>query len=205
MERNDVPERLHRDPRWPTRRSFLATAGVASAGVLAGCVGSGDGDDVPEPAAIEDGHSCWVCNMIVVNHPGPSGHAIYPDGSDVPGEQDGIVPYCSSSCAYEYYFEQKEAGVEPLVIYLTDYSTVDWEVYEEHGAQFITAHFGADAHTDSRDLDLVVDSDVLGAMGESLIGFSDSSEAEEFADQYGGDIYDHDSVTRELVESLGFV
>lgn len=190
------------DPRWTTRRSMLAGVGTTCAMALAGCLGSDDG--LPEPIAIEDDHTCPLCNMVVVNHPGPAGHAYFPDDADV-REQDGVVPYCASTCAYEHYFEQKELDEKPTVIYLTDYSRVDWDVYEEDESKFITAHLEADDHTDARELTYVVDSEVLGAMGESIIGFSDPDDADAFADEYGGEIHDHESLNRELVESLGFV
>lgn len=190
----------------PTRRSFVVTVGMASAGALAGCL-DGEEDELPAPIAIEDDHHCPVCNMVVVNHPGPAGYAFYPDDADIPEQdvQDGVVPYCASTCAYEYYFEYEEFGEEPRVIYLTDYSKVDWDVYEDGDVYYITAHFEADVHTDARELTFVVDSEALGAMGQSVIGFSDPEDAESFAEEYGGDVYDHDSIDRELIESLGFV
>ncbi|WP_255191854.1 nitrous oxide reductase accessory protein NosL [Natronobeatus ordinarius] len=191
------------DPRLGGRRAFLTTIATVGAGALAGCLGDDDG--VPEPIAIADDHYCPMCNMVVVNHPGPAGHAFYPEEAEARAEQDGVVPYCASTCAYEHYFEKEEHGHEPIVLYLTDYSKVDWEVYEQGGQLFITAHFAAEDHTAATDLEFVVDSDVLGAMGESAIGFSDAADADAFAEEYGGGRYDHDSITRELIESLGFV
>ncbi|ARS91466.1 nitrous oxide reductase accessory protein NosL [Natrarchaeobaculum aegyptiacum] len=193
--------------RWrrPTRRSLFLTVGAASVGALAGCLT--DEGELPAPITIDADHNCPVCNMVIVNHPGPAGHAFYPDDADIPDQdvQDGVVPYCASTCAYEYVFEYEEYGEDPRVIYLTDYSKVDWEIYRDGDVKYITAHFEADVHTDARDLTFAVDSEVLGAMGQSVIGFSDPEDAESFAEEYGGDIYDHDSITRELIDSLGFV
>lgn len=183
-----------------SRRRYLLAAGTAGASAIAGCLGA---EELPEPIALEEDHSCQVCNMVVVNHPGPSGHAVYDADADVPGAEDGVVPFCSSACAYEFYFAQLEAGHEPVVLYLTDYSRVDWEVYDQQGIQFITAHFEAEAQAPASDLEFVVDSDVLGAMGESLIGFGDPDDAASFADRYGGEVFDHDSISRALVEGLG--
>lgn len=204
MRKNHVTD-PESDPRWPTRRSFLAGTGAAGASALAGCLGDGDDDRVPEPIAIQDDHTCPMCNMVVVNHPGPAGYSFFPDDADVVEQDGGVVPYCASTCAYEHYFEQKEFDQEPIVIYLTDYSRVDWDVYEEEGLLFITAHFEAEAHAPARELTFVVDSDVLGAMGESAIGFGEPADADAFTEEYGGEIHDHDSLNRELIESLGFV
>lgn len=183
-----------------TRRGYLLATGVTGISAVAGCLGE---DEAPDPISIEDDHDCAVCNMVISNHPGPSGHSFYPEDADVPVEDDGVVTFCSSVCAYKYYFEQREAGYEPLALYLTDYSSVDWDVYDEQGLKFVTAHLEAAAHADATGLQFVVESDVLGAMGESLIGFSSSDDAESFADQYGGELFDHDSISRALVEGLG--
>jgi len=43
---------------------------------------------------------------------------------------------------------------------------------------------------------------VNGAMGRSIIGFSDPDDAAAFEDEYGGDLYDHDEIDSELVMSL---
>jgi copper chaperone NosL len=189
------------EPQMAPRRGFLHMAGGVVFTSLAGCQGNKTNHS---PISIEEDHSCPVCNMIVHNHPGPSGHSVYPDNSDVSGVQDGIVPFCSSICAYDYYFKLKESGITPKAMFLTDYSKVDWEVYEQSGTKFISPHFSANAQTTVGDLTFVVASDVLGAMGESAIGFSDRDEAAEFSSEHGGDIYSHGEITRELIESLGF-
>lgn len=185
------------------RRNFLRAAGATVLTGFAGCLGE---ETTPEPVNITEDHSCAVCNMIVHNHPGPSGHAFYPDDPSVYGVQEpGVVPFCSSVCAYDYYFELDEEGISPREIYLTDYSTVDWEVFEQGETKFISAHFESTAQTSFEDLFFVVDSEILGAMGEAAIGFSDEDDAEAFADKYDGDVYPHSDITRELIESLGFV
>ncbi|QFU82788.1 nitrous oxide reductase accessory protein NosL [Natronorubrum aibiense] len=200
---------MKRPDRWASettdapRRRFLQAAGVAGTVVVAGCFGSGDDEsDVPDPISIDSDHDCAVCNMVIENHPGPVGHAFYEDES-LRGAEDGVVHYCSSACAYEYYFEQLEAGHEPIVLYLTDYSAVDWEIIEDQGIEFISAHLEAEANASATDLEFVVDSDVFGAMGESLIGFTSAEDADSFTEEYGGERFDHESVTRELIDSLG--
>lgn len=39
-------------------------------------------------------------------------------------------------------------------------------------------------------------------MGASMIGFSESDDADAFQEEYGGDHYDHDDVDHDLVMSL---
>lgn len=73
---------------------------------------------------------------------------------------------------------------------------------EEGGATVITAHLSADAFTRAEELTHGVDSDVQGAMGGSLIGFSHSGDADRFVQEYGGVAVPHEDVTREMVAAL---
>lgn len=183
------------------RRFYLRWAVGSLLPALAGCLSN---EANPDPVAISENHSCAVCNMIVQNHPGPSGHGVYPNEPQVYGVQDGIVPFCSTICAYDYYFEMEEEEISPEVLYLTDYSKVNWEVYDQSGTKFITAHFAAESQTRVHNLTFVVDSDVKGAMGQSAIGFSNREDGKIFSNRYGGDMYKHVEMSRELIESLGF-
>lgn len=187
-----------------SRRAVLVTAGGAGVAALAGCLGN---DEVPDPVSLDDEQSCEVCGMIVEMHPGPSGQAFYDDADALPADRDGDEPayFCSSLCAYDYVFDQEELGFEPTVLYLTDYTAVgdDWEVYDEQGMLFITEHIEAEYFADATELTLVAGSDAHGAMGQSVVGFSDPDDADAFAGEYGGHVLDHDDVNRELIDGLG--
>ncbi len=182
----------------PTRRDVLVATGVAGAAALAGCLG---GDDAPEPVSLDDEQVCDECGMVIEHHPGPVGQAFYDE--DLPEGRDGPAWFCSGTCTYTWVFDQEDRGHEPTIIYATDYSTVDWELSGEDGVTFISAHLEAENQVDVTDLTMVVGSDVHGAMGEELIGFSDRDDAESFADEHGGELVTHDQVTRELIDSLG--
>ncbi|MDG5821125.1 nitrous oxide reductase accessory protein NosL [Natronococcus sp. A-GB7] len=197
---NDRPARLFSRKHRPTRRTFLA--GSASLGVtaMAGCFGD-DGDDHPDPITIDDDKDCDHCTMAIGQHPGPVGQAHYANPEDVLDE-DRPAQFCSSLCTYTFTFEQEDAGHEPEVSYLTDYSTVDYTVEEGDDGLEISNHLEDEAFADVGGLTLVVDSEVEGAMGSSMIGFTDASEADDFQAEYGGDTYEHEDVTAELVMSL---
>ena len=187
-----------------TRRTVLTTIAAGGVGALAGCLG-GDRSG-PEPVALDQGQSCDYCNMRIEMHPGPVGEAFY--GDDVPpslpeDREDGIAWFCSSTCTYNYLLENQERGYEPQISYGTDYSSVDYELTDDSGTTVISAHLSAEAFADLRDLDFVVNSDVEGAMGSSLIGFTDSEDASAFADEHGGEILTHGDITREVLSGLG--
>lgn len=179
------------------RRSVLGGIGAVGLGAVAGCIG---GDEVPDPITIDADQDCDQCTMVIENHPGPAGQAHYEDPTAVLDE-DRPAQFCSSLCAYAFTFNH-EGDAEPDVIYVTDYSSVDYDVEAGDGSDIISRHLDADAFGDIRGLSLVVDSDVNGAMGSSIIGFSDDDEAADFQNEYAGDSYDHDDITNELIMSL---
>lgn len=185
-----------------SRRAYLLTATASGVALLAGCLGGGGETTVPDPVDIEDDQACDQCDMRITMHPGPVGQAYYLDDTpeDLPDDrEDGHARFCSSSCTYVYTLERDPS---PAGIYTTDYATVDYTVQTDAGTPVIDAHFEADAFADVEELTYVVDSDVEGAMGGSLIGFSESADAEAFRDEYGGELVEHGDVTLELVRGL---
>jgi copper chaperone NosL len=186
--------------RCSTRRTFLAGSASLGVAAIAGCFDD-DSDDLPDPVTIDDDQDCDHCTMAIGQHPGPVGQTHYPDPDDIVGE-DRPAQFCSSLCTYTFTFEQEDAGHDPDVSYLTDYSSVDYAVEEGEDALEISNHLEDEAFADVEGLTLVVDSDVEGAMGASMIGFTDASEADDFQAEYGGDLYEHEDVTGELVMSL---
>ena len=195
---NDNRSRERVQESRPTRRLFLGGAVAVSVGALAGCLGD---DDVPDPISIPSEQACDQCSMEIGRHPGPNGQAHYAEPEAVVGE-DRPAMFCASTCAYVWTFEREDEGHEPTAFYLTDYSSVDEEVQEDAGIVEISSHLEEETFALAGDLTLVVDSDVEGAMGPSMIGFSDADEAEAFQAEWGGDLYDHDDVTPDLVMSL---
>ncbi|MFP9060817.1 nitrous oxide reductase accessory protein NosL [Natrialbaceae archaeon A-chndr2] len=187
------------DRNQPTRRQLLVATGAGTVGVLAGCLGGDDGE-LPAASAIEADDSCEQCGMVLTEHPGPVGQAFYDDHPDLEGDR---ATFCSGTCTYGWTLDEAEEGYDPLVTYLTDYSSVDWETLDEGGEAFISAHFDAEDQADVTALSLVAGSDLHGAMGQEIIGFSEAGDAQTFLDTYGGQRLEHEDVTRELVDSLG--
>lgn len=178
-----------------TRRGILAAGTIA----LAGCLGD-ETAEPPDPIDLQGQHFCDYCGMDIEAQPGPVGEAFF-DG-DIPSDREGPAWFCSGQCTYNYLFEQEATGVDAVVVYLTDYSAVSWSVSAEDDLNFLSAHLEADAFGNAQELTLLVDSDLRGAMGPDLIGFSEESEADEVRENYGGSLYHHDEVTPELVAAL---
>ena len=169
--------------------------GLTVLGSSAGCLGN----DVPAPVSLDDEQSCDQCGMIIEAHPGTVGQTFFDEG---PTDRDGPARFCSGVCTYTYTLDREDEGWNTIVVYLTDYSAVEYELSTEDGQTFISAHLDADDFADASDLTLVVRSDVLGAMGADLVPFSDADEAAAFVDDHGGDLVSHDDVTRELLAAL---
>ena len=180
-----------------SRRAVCLYCGVGGIGLLAGCLGE---DDAPEPQTLTEDDSCEACGMVVTHHPGPSGQSFYDDHPDL---TDDRAAFCSGLCAYGWTFGQEDAGYEPIVTYLTDYSAVDWELSGEDDVTFISDHHEAETQRDVTELTFVAGSEVRGSMGEDLIGFSESGDADSFQEDHGGEIVSHGDVSRELIDSLG--
>lgn len=178
------------------RRRVLGFVGTAAFGSAAGCLG---GESVPEPVALDEGQSCDNCGMVIEDHPGPTGQIFFESNS--PEGRDGPAWFCSTVCTYDYRFDRVDAGWTPVVTYLTDYSTVDYEVGGEENT--ISAHLEAEAFAPDSELTLVIRTDVTGAMGDAIIPFSDETEAADFADTYGGETIAASEIPRELIDERG--
>jgi len=199
----------------PRRRLLIAGVGTAATAV-AGCLGgrgdgsdggdgdsgSGDsGDEAPAAVTIPEGATCEVCGMVIRQHPGPSAEIFYADQE--PEGHENPARFDSTWEAYQYEFERDGEGWEDVAFYVTDYSAVDYDIFEDGGDTLITRHYEASAFAAATDVTYVVDSEVKGTMGRDLIGFTEESDAELFQSEYGGSLTTHDGVTPEVVAGLG--
>jgi nitrous oxide reductase accessory protein NosL len=180
-----------------SRRRLLA--GVAAAGVaaVAGCAG-GESNSI-DPVSIDDEQACDQCGMIVADHPGTVGQVHFEDA-----EPEGGRPaqFCSATCTYTYRFDAADAGRTPLATFLTDYSAVDQEVFEEGGDTMFSSHVESDAFAREPALTVVARSAVIGAMGPDLVPFSEAGDVDDFVAEYGGEALPATEVDRATLEAL---
>ncbi len=177
------------------RRRTLGLFGTVAVSSIAGCLGE---TDTPEPVDLDDGQSCDNCEMVIEDQPGTTGQIFFEENR--PDDRDGPAWFCSGSCAYSYQFERLDEGWSPTVTYLTDYSAVDYELFGD--GDRISAHLSADAYASDTELSLVVDSDVMGAMGTAIVPFSEPSDAANFVEEHGGETITAEEVSRELVNRM---
>ncbi|WP_275736722.1 nitrous oxide reductase accessory protein NosL [Halorhabdus sp. SVX81] len=179
-----------------TRRGLLAAIGGGAAVSAAGCLST----QTPEPVTVRDDDACDVCGMIIPQHPGPSAEVFYrnhdPSGHENPARFD------STWEAFQYDFERRDRGWSRAAFYVTDYSSVEYEIFTDDGTTFISTHPSAEAFTHASEVTFVVASSVEGAMGRDLIGFSSDDDATAFADEYGGSRAQFGDVTRSMIGEL---
>lgn len=171
------------------RRTLLATTALA----LAGCLGEDDEPvEAPDPVSLDEGQTCDSCGMVIEEHPGPNGEIFYE--GDRPEGRDGPAWFCAIQCLNTYHAEKTRLGWEPIVTYVTDYSSVDYEITDREEGQYISSHPEADAFADADGVQVVTDTSVEGAMGFTPVPFSVSEDAEAFADEFDGTVVEWDAV-----------
>ncbi len=189
------------------RRQFLLAGTGAFAASLGGCLGgdgSGDdgaGEEAPAAITIPEGATCDVCGMTIRQHPGPSAEIFYADHE--PEGHENPARFDSTWEAYQYEFERDGEGWEDVAFYVTDYSAVDYETFEDGGDTLISRHYEAPSFASVADVTFVADSEVKGTMGRDLIAFGEEADAEAFQSEWGGSIVEHDGVTPEVIAGLG--
>jgi nitrous oxide reductase accessory protein NosL len=164
---------------------------------LSGCLGTSEERD---PVAIESGQNCDQCGMVIDQHPGPVGQTYYQDNT--PQGHDPPARFCSTVCTYRHRFDKEQSGWTPAETFLTDYSATEYDIRTDGGKTIISRHLGADTFAPSGQLTIVANSDVEGAMGTAIVPFSDSADAESFAEEYGGQTLPAEDITRELVGGM---
>lgn len=167
---------------------------------LAGCLGglTGGSGEAPDPISLTGGLPCDVCGMIIEKHPGPNGQIFFesgsPDGHDNPARFDSL-----KQCYFPYKLEQQQGGKSIAAGYVTDYSSVDYDVTTQGGTTTISSYTEPESFARAKDLQYVVGSEVDGAMGPDFIPFSKRGDAQSFADEYGGEIVAYGDIDEGLI------
>lgn len=161
----------------------------AVAAGFAGCLGenSDDGEGIPaEPIDLTDGQACDVCGMSIADHYGPAGQLFYVD--DKPDDRDGPAWFDSVTELLAYHEERLEYGWGLRGGFVTNYSTVDYDLLERDDGTYISSHASSEAFAGVDDVEYVIDSGVEGALGEDHLPFSEREDAAAFAEEYDGEV-----------------
>lgn len=183
-----------------TRRAVLGGTAMLAVG-LAGCLGGdSESSDVPDPISLDQDDSCEVCGMIIPNHPGPTTEIFYAD--ETPSGHPNPARFDSTWEAFQYDFERQNEGWSRQAFYVTDYSAVDYDLTTDAGDTLISTHVAASDFVDAETVTFVAGSEVKGAMGRDLIGFSDRADAESFQSEHGGSVVAFDDVSERTIAEL---
>lgn len=196
-----------------TRRRALSVLGAGSLAALAGCLDaldSGDGN-VPDSVDLSGGTFDYEGGMEIGSHGGPNGQIFYednePDTPHDPGDaaeaRDDLAWFHTlAQGLFPYHFDRLDRGWEPAVVYVTDYSAVDWELRDHDDHQQMPSPTAPETFGDATELTYVAGSDVIGGMGPELFPFSDADEADDFAAEHGGETLVFDDIDRQVIETL---
>lgn len=198
-----------------TRRRVLVAAGGGVVAGLAGCLGVLDsGDDArptPDPVDLSGTKFDYEGGMEIGRHGGPNGQIFYADNNPETPHDPGDTPEARDDLAwfhtlvfglFPYHLNRLDDGWTAAAIYVTDYSTVDWELSGEAGTQQMPAPTAADTFANATGLTYVAESGVRGGMGAELLPFSAGGDAEAFVEDHGGQTVSFDDIDRRLVTSL---
>ncbi|WP_132059154.1 nitrous oxide reductase accessory protein NosL [Halorussus amylolyticus] len=187
-------------PGHPSRRTVLGAVGLATTASLAGCIGdlTGGSEETPEAVSLADGLDCDNCGMVIEQHPGPNGQLFFedrsPEGHDNPARFDAL-----KQCFFPYKLEREQEGWNAVVGYVTDYSSVEYDVSTQGGTTTISSHTDPASFAEAETLQYVVESEVEGAMGPDFVPFSESEDAESFAEEHGGEVVAYDDIGEGLL------
>jgi nitrous oxide reductase accessory protein NosL len=175
------------------RRETLAALGSVVCGGLAGCLGTGDVGH-PEPVDLSGGKADDQGGMVIGKHGGPNGQIFYannrPEGHDNPAWFHTLA-----FGLFRYYFRHERRGWEATAIYVTDYSSFDYEPTEQDGRLYMPAPTAAGTFGDAAAMTYVMESEVYGGMGPELHPFSAAEDARAFVEAHGGRTVTFDDVT----------
>lgn len=206
---------MHLLPERPTltRRGAVQLLATGAATGLAGCLGVLDSENgsVPEPVSLSGGKFDYQGGMEIGPHGGPNGQVFYADNEpqtphdpgDSPEDHDNLAWFHTlAQGLFPYHFDRLDRGWNAEVIYVTDYSAVDFELSGSDGRAQLPSPTAAETFADATELTYVAESDVIGGMGSELLPFSSADDAAALAADYGGRTLPFDEIDRQLVDSL---
>ncbi|WP_018257552.1 nitrous oxide reductase accessory protein NosL [Halomicrobium katesii] len=184
------------------RRTFTGSFGGLLCGIgLSGCLGlTGDQSSrpVPDPVDLSGSKTDDQGGMVIGNHGGPNGQIFYKEHSPEDHENPAWF-HTLTFGLFPYYFEHERRGWKATVIYVTDYSTVDYSIRTGKNQTSISAPTAPETFADATEMTYVVESDVSGGMGPALLPFSVPDDAEAFIGNHGGRTVTFDEITSRFI------
>ncbi|GLX77981.1 nitrous oxide reductase accessory protein NosL [Thalassotalea insulae] len=126
-----------------------------------------------QSVAIESNDECHLCGMLIANFSGPKAE-LYRQGI-TEKESNKIHKFCSTRDMFSFYLDPENKR-NVTSIYVHDMSKSPWD--EPNDSYFI----------DAKTAWFVAGSDKTGAMGPTLASFAKQQDAQQFAQQFGGQV-----------------
>ena len=121
--------------------------------------------------AMESADECHLCGMLITRFDGPKGEIFRKETGDQ------VFKFCSTRDMFSYYLDpENKRNVAQMLVH--DMSKMPW------GSDSINDKYFIDAKTAW----YVIGSEKTGAMGETLASFSQQSDAQAFAKEFGGKV-----------------
>lgn len=147
--------------------------------LLIGCGEAPQEKMLKQAVAIESSDECHLCGMIISNFPGPKGESFQATNQDV-------VKFCSTRDLFSYLL-QPENQRQIQEVFVHDMSKTPWQKPDDQ--YFI----------DAKKAWFVIGSSQKGAMGKTLASFGLQEDALAFSQKYGGELYQFDDITIDIL------
>ncbi len=160
--------------RYPLTLLLSLTLALSS-----GCSQDSQDTATSAPKTLTRDAVCMLDGMILLDHPGPKGQAIFKNGE--------VHFFCDTKGLFStlhdpnYKMKIKQAFVQ-------DFGKREWGSYSDRWIDVKQAFF-------------VIDSRQLGAMGPTLATFGNRADADHFAEAFGGSVLTFDELDEETFEA----
>ncbi len=146
---------------------------------LANCSDSSQQQTSHSAVIFESGDECHVCGMIITRLPGPKGQAF-------DKRLNKIQKFCSTLDLLSWYL-QPENKPNIAEIYVHDMAQTNWETPND--TKLISA----------KKAFFVIGSNKKAAMGKTIASFSTLQDAEQFKNQWSGEILKFDQLSIDII------
>lgn len=151
--------------------------------VLAACSEETKQEVNIDPVTFNAGDECIVCGMLVTEWPGTKGQSI--------NKQTGeTLKFCSTTDLFSWWLQPENKTVKAQ-IYVHDSAKIDWD------------HPSDEHLIDGREAWYVVGSDLIGAMGPTLVSFAQEADALALAASNGGRVLRFDDIDLYVLQEIG--
>jgi len=134
------------------------------------------------PVAFHSGDECHVCGMLIVNWPGAKGQSINKSSGET-------LKFCSTVDLFSWWLQPENKTLQAQ-IYVHDMAETQWDHPE-------------DTHLiDARKAWYVMGSNLMGAMGPTLVSFGNQTAAQNLAKEHNGKVLRFEDINLEVLQKI---